>query len=213
MDSPSRVPVDADSAEPKSPRLKRADAVRNVAALVAVAREAFAAHGPNASLDEIARSAGVGPGTLYRHFPTRLALLEAVYRDVVDQLCADGDRLLETAPPAEAFAAWLHRFVGYVGEKRGLAGALTSEGIAERAVFAQCRGNIFATGGKLLDAAKAAGAINPEVDLGDVFKLVSAIARAGEGSPDGSELSSRLLDLAMDGLRSGSAARGAQAEP
>ncbi len=199
--------VDTGTAESRAPRHKRADAVRNVAALVAAARGAFAAHGLDASLDDIARSAGVGPGTLYRHFPTRLALLEAVYREVVDQLCAEGDRLLETTPPAEAFGAWLHQFVGFVGEKKGLAGALTSEGAQERAVFAQCRDNIFGTGAKLLDAAKAAGAINPDVNLGDVFVLVSAIARAGEGSPDGSALSNRLLDLAMDGLRSGTGPR------
>lgn len=201
--SPVKGPTaDAATAQTKRARGRRADAVRNVALLVSAAREAFAARGPNASLDEIARTAGVGPGTLYRHFPTRVALLEAVYRDVVDELCAEGDRLLETMPPAEAFSAWLRRFVGYVGEKRGLAAALSSDADQERTVFAQCRQNIFATGGRLLDAAKAAGAIRADADLGDVFKLVTAIARAGEGSPDGVEVSSRLLDLAIDGLRS-----------
>lgn len=191
--------------EPRAPvaavaRPKRADAVRNVALLVAAARTAFAARGPNASLDEIARSAGVGPGTLYRHFPTRHALLEAVYREVVDELCAEGERLLVTLPPAEAFAAWLHRFVSYVGEKRGLAGALSSDAPEERMVFAQCRADIFATGGKLLAAAQADGGIDPSLQLDDVFKLVSAIARSGEGTPDGAQTSGRLLDLAIRGL-------------
>jgi AcrR family transcriptional regulator len=186
--------------EGMAPRAKRADAVRNIAHLVAAARTAFAASGPNASLDEIARSAGVGPGTLYRHFPTRHALLEAVYREVVDELCAEGERLLVTLPPDEAFAAWLHRFVSYVGEKKGLAGALSSEAPEERMVFSQCRANVFATGAKLLEAAKASGAIDPALELGDVFKLVTAIARAGEGSADGADTSGRLLDLAIRGL-------------
>ncbi len=188
------------AAEGTGPRAKRADAVRNVALLVAAARTAFAAKGPSASLDEIARTAGVGPGTLYRHFPTRHALLEAVYREVVDELCAEGERLLVTLPPDEAFAAWLRRFVSYVGEKRGLAGALSSDAPEQRAVFAQCRANVFVTGGKLLDAAKAAGRIDPQLELDDVFKLATAIARSGEGSPEGAETSARLLDLAIRGL-------------
>ncbi len=188
--------------EGAGPRAKRADAVRNVALLVAAARAAFAAKGPNASLDEIARTAGVGPGTLYRHFPTRHALLEAVYREVVDELCAEGERLLVTLPPDEAFAAWLRRFVSYIGEKKGLAGALSSEAPEERMVFAQCRADIFATGGRLLDAAKAAGAVDPSLELDDVLKLATAIARSGEDSPEGASTSGRLLDLAIRGLSS-----------
>ena len=187
-------------------RPQRADAARNVERLIATAREAFAQKGPDAALDEIARRAGVGPGTLYRHFPTRLALLEAVYRDVVDGLCAEGERLRITEQPAEALIHWLHWFVGYVGEKHGLASALTSAG-GDYGVFRQSRERVFATGGALLDGAKAAGAIRSDVSLDDLFTLVSAIAQAGERAAEDDELSDRLLSLALDGLRNSPGSR------
>ncbi len=192
---------------PPADRPLRADARRNMELLVAAAREAFTEHGPSASLDDIAKRAGVGPGTLYRHFPNRLALLEAAYRDVVDRLCAEGDSLLETEPPGEALVAWLKRYVGYVGEKHGLAAALGSEGGLGSGVFAESKGKVYATGGALLARAKAAGAINPDAELIDVLQLVAAIAQAGERSTEGAALSDRLLQLTMDGLRSGSSDR------
>ena len=200
-EEPASGPVGASIA---SPRPQRADAVRNVERLVSTARVAFAEKGPDASLDEIARRAGVGPGTLYRHFPTRLALLEAVYRDVVDGLCAEGERLRATEPPADALIHWLRWFVGYVGEKHGLAVALTSAG-GDHGVFKQSRARVYATSGALLDAAKAAGAIRPDIALEDLFALVSAIAQAGERAAGDDELSDRLLSLALDGLRAVSA--------
>jgi AcrR family transcriptional regulator len=168
--------------------------------LVAAARDAFAVHGPGASLDDIARAAGVGPGTLYRHFPTRLALFEAVYRDSVERLCADGPRLSATESPADALIDWLRGFVNVVSQKRGLAAALTEEGRTSE-VFAQCHAMINTTGGELLDRAKAAGAIRGDVDLDDVLKMAKAFALAGEASPEGPVLAERLLVLAMDGLR------------
>ncbi|HEY4752866.1 MAG TPA: TetR/AcrR family transcriptional regulator [Candidatus Limnocylindrales bacterium] len=181
-------------------RARRADAQRNVERLVAAARDAFAVHGPGAPLDDIARAAGVGPGTLYRHFPTRLALFEAVYRDSVERLCADGPRLSATESPADALIDWLRGFVRVVSQKRGLAGALTEEGRTSE-VFAQCHAMINATGGELLDRAKAAGAIRDDVALDDVLKMAKAFAIAGESSPEGPVLGERLLVLAMDGLR------------
>src|SRR6476660_422478 len=92
-------------------RARRADARRNIERPIAAAREACAAHGPNASLDDIARAAGVGAGTLYRHFPTRLALFEAVYRDNVERLCAEGDRLAASEAAGPALIDWLQGFV------------------------------------------------------------------------------------------------------
>jgi AcrR family transcriptional regulator len=183
-----------------APRRLRADAQRNVQKLLDAAREAFAAEGPNAPLDDIARAAGVGAGTLYRHFPTRLALLEAVYRDNVERLCADGDRLAATEPPADALVDWLRAFVAVVSQKRGLAAALSDEGHGKQ-LFAECHAMINATGGMLLDNAKAAGAVREDVAINDVLKMVGAFAAAGEASPEGSALSERLLSLAMDGLR------------
>jgi AcrR family transcriptional regulator len=181
-------------------RARRADAQRNVERLIAAAREAFAAHGPNAPLDDIARAAGVGPGTLYRHFPTRLVLFEAVYRDNVERLCAEGERLAMTEPPAEALVDWLKGFVAVVSQKRGLAAALTDEGRPSE-LFAECHAMINATGATLLDRAKDAGAVREDLALGDVLKMAKAFANAAETSPEGSALAERLLVLAMDGLR------------
>lgn len=194
------TPTDNLRSAPVTPRPLRADARRNVEKLLDAARGAFAAEGPNAPLDDIARAAGVGAGTLYRHFPTRLALLEAVYRDNVERLCADGARLAASEPPAEALVDWLRAFVGVVSQKRGLAAALSDEGRGKE-LFAQCHLMINATGTELLDNAKAAGAIRSDVAVGDLLKMVGAFAAAGETSPEGSALSERLLVLAMDGLR------------
>jgi AcrR family transcriptional regulator len=185
---------------PTAVRARRADAQRNVERLIAAAREAFAAYGPNAPLDDIARAAGVGAGTLYRHFPTRLALFEAVYRDSVERLCADGERLASSEQPGEALVDWLKGFASVVSQKRGLAAALTEEGRASE-FFAQCHAMINATGGALLERAKAAGAVRADVPLGDLLKMTKAFAYAAETSPEGPALAERLLVLAMDGLR------------
>jgi AcrR family transcriptional regulator len=185
---------------PTAVRARRADAQRNVERLIAAAREAFAAYGPNAPLDDIARAASVGAGTLYRHFPTRLALFEAVYRDSVERLCADGERLASSEQPGEALVDWLKGFASVVSQKRGLAAALTEEGRASE-FFAQCHAMINATGGALLERAKAAGAVRADVPLGDLLKMTKAFAYAAETSPEGPALAERLLVLAMDGLR------------
>ena len=194
------TPIDNLQAQPSETRTLRADARRNVELLIAAARAAFAAEGANAPLDDIARAAGVGSGTLYRHFPTRLALLEAVYRDSVERLCADGERLAAIEPSAEALIAWLHGFVRIVSEKRGLAAALSDEGRAQT-LFGECHAMINATGASLLGRAKDAGAVRPEVPLGDLLKMAKAFANAAETSPEGSALAERLLVLSMDGLR------------
>jgi AcrR family transcriptional regulator len=196
---PSRTGVNRPAATVARPL--RADAQRNVERLILAAREAFAAHGPGASLDDIARQAGVGSGTLYRHFPTRLSLMEAVYRDGVERLCAAGDRLRDTEPAAEALADWLRAFVTYVSQKRGLAGALTSGLGKDADLFAGCHAMISETGGALLARAQEAGVLRRDVELMDLLRLTGAIAHAGETSPEGAVLSERLLRLAMDGLR------------
>ncbi len=191
-----------DHLPPSTPpaRARRADAQRNVERLIAAARDAFAAHGPGAPLDDIARAAGVGAGTLYRHFPPRLALFEAVYRDSVERLCAEGERLSATEPPGDALVDWLRDFVHVVSQKRGLAAALTEEGRTSE-LFAQCHAMINATGGELVGRAKAAGAIRDDVALGDLLAMTKAFAQIGETSPEGPALAERLLVLAMDGLR------------
>jgi AcrR family transcriptional regulator len=194
------TPIDNLPASSLPARALRADARRNVERLIETAREAFATQGPSAPLDDIAHAAGVGSGTLYRHFPNRVALMEAVYRANVERLCADGERLAATEPPAQALLAWLRGFVTVVSEKRGLAAALTEEGRTSE-LFAQCHSMINTTGAQLLDRAKAAGAVRDEVALGDVLKMAKAFALAAETSPEGPALAERLLVLSMDGIR------------
>src|SRR4051795_6399452 len=116
MATPARAGDNADRARPK-----RADARRNFARLIVAAREAFTEHGPEASLDDIARRAGVGPGTLYRHFPSRLALLEAVYRDDIGRLSGRVHELLAEKPVEEALETWMREQVDYVLHRRALA--------------------------------------------------------------------------------------------
>jgi AcrR family transcriptional regulator len=192
-------PIDNLQVSPTS-RALRADARRNVERLIEAAREAFATQGPSAPLDDIARAAGVGSGTLYRHFPNRTALMEAVYRANVERLCAEGERLAATEPPAQALLDWLRGFVTVVSEKRGLAAALTEEGRTSE-LFAQCHTIINATGAQLVERAKAAGALRDDVAVGDVLKMAKAFALAAETSPEGPALAERLLVLSMDGLR------------
>ena len=184
------------------PKALRADAQRNIERLLDAARARFAKEGPDASLDDIARDAGVGSGTLYRHFPTRVALLEAVYRDEVARLCAEGDRLLESdTEPGEALAEWLRVYVSFGAMKRGLMGPLTTALGQDSDLFSVCKTMVRATGGRLVEQAQKAGTIRDDVEISDVLTLASAISHAGELTGQGSEISERLLTVAIDGLR------------
>ena len=187
---------------PDPPRAQRADAKRNIERLLDAARIAIARDGPDASLDDIARDAGVGSGTLYRHFPTRVALHEAVYREEVQRLCAEGDRLLDSdTEPGEALSEWLRAYVSFGAVKRGLMGPLTTALGQDSDLFATCKSMVKTTGGRLVERAQAAGTIRDDVDVTDVLMLASAIAHAGELTREGSDLSGRLLAVAIDGLR------------
>ena len=184
------------------PKALRADAQRNIERLLDAARARFAKEGPDASLDDIARDAGVGSGTLYRHFPTRVALLEAVYRDEVARLCAEGDRLLESdTEPGEALAEWLRVYVSFGAMKRGLMGPLTTALGQDSDLFSTCKTMVRSTGGRLVEQAQKAGTIRDDVEISDVLTLASAISHAGELTGQGSEISERLLTVAIDGLR------------
>jgi AcrR family transcriptional regulator len=180
-------------------RPMRADARRNRQRLLAAARTAFTEHGAEASLDDIARRAGVGSGTLYRHFPTRQALVEAVYRDQVEALCTRGYELLDTLPPDDALAAWLRALADYVTTKRGLATAMKAIMDDQGSqVFASCKQALYAAARALLTRAQETGTVRADADVDDLLRLVHAIAVATEQAPDGGE---RLLSLVMDGLR------------
>ncbi len=179
----------------------RADARRNRERLLTAARDAFAAHGADAPLDDIARQAGVGIGTLYRHFPTRLALQEAVYRDQVENLCALGEGLLGQSAPGEALETWMRALVGYVATKRGLSQTLINSLGRDSEFLSSCSSLIRQTGGDLLEGAKQAGAVRADADITDVMRLCHAIVLASEQAGEPADSAERLVSLVLDGLR------------
>ncbi|GAA3147999.1 AcrR family transcriptional regulator [Kribbella aluminosa] len=179
-------------------RPTRADAARNYDRLVTAARETFAEHGTDTSLEEIARRAGVGIGTLYRRFPNRTALLEAVYVDeiqsVVDR-AYDFDKQLE---PFDALATWLRSFLGYGLSKGTLSQELTVALGKESPFFQVCKVNVQEAGKLLLERAKAAGEVRPELELMDILRLVGSINMGRDTQP---EQAHRLLDIVLCGIR------------
>jgi AcrR family transcriptional regulator len=174
-------------------RPQRADARRNFEALLAAARDAFAENGTEASLEDIARRAGVGIGTLYRNFPTRDDLFRSVYVEEIDQLSAVAAQVAGE-PPWEALATWLRRFVGYAATKRAIYEALNRESD----MFRTCREKMYAAGGPLFVRAQDAGAVRKDASFDDVLRMVSGLVSAGyvdEAQRD------RVLGYALDGIR------------
>jgi AcrR family transcriptional regulator len=177
----------------------RADAMRNYERILTAARAAFAEQGFQAPLDDIAQRAGVGNATLYRHFPTRLTLFEAVYRDHIEALCRQAEELLTAPSPAAALMTWLKAVAAQGSTARGLAASLMAAmGIQEQS---WCRDAVLASASALLDRAQQAEAVRPDVTVRQLLKLVNAIALATETEPDQDEQAGRLLDLLLDGLR------------
>jgi len=177
-------------------RPKRADARRNYDNLVAAARAVFAEVGASAPLEDVAERAGVGIGTLYRHFPTRQALLEAVYVDEVEAMARAADDLAEL-PPWDALSQWLHQYVGFAATKRALTEALL-EAAPDSDVLLSCRTAILTAGNALLERAQKAGVARPDTNFPDVGRMVSGIAVVPTADP---EQQQRMLQLALDGLR------------
>lgn len=183
------------------PKSMRADARRNYEQILAAARVGFAKHGPDASLEEIARHAGVGVGTLYRHFPTRLSLQEAVIRENTEAMIGMAAELAETATPGDALAAWLRAKLDHAASYRGLGAAVMNE-IADTAspTLTSCWA-MHDAGAELLARAQQAGVIRPDIDVSSLFRLIQAIAIAVESAPDGSVNAGQLLSIMLDGLR------------
>src|SRR5271165_3214213 len=157
-------------------RPKRADARRNYDKVVAAAREAFAERGASTSLEEIARRAGVGIGTLYRNFPNRQSLLEAVYLDEVDDVSRSAAEFARLEP-WEALSGWLHRVVGYLATKQALAQELLDYVDRDSPLFQSCRGTLFAAGEPLLRRAQEARAVRTDTDLHEIIQMVGGIAK------------------------------------
>jgi AcrR family transcriptional regulator len=190
----------ASEADPIPVRKVRADAERNRARLLETAKAAFADKGPGASLDEIARAAGVGIGTLYRHFPTRDALIEAVYLNETQQLAEAARHLNESRPPLEALREWMRLFVDYIVNKRVLAATLGSLTGGTAAVTAKS-GELLTTALSLVvDRAVASGDIQLDLDPFDLLRALSGVANISAG-PKADEAAKRLVDVLIAGLR------------
>jgi AcrR family transcriptional regulator len=175
-------------------RPQRADAQRNFDALLRAAREVFAEQGADAALEEVARRAGVGIGTLYRNFPTRRDLFERVYISEVEDLCTAA-RELADLPPWEALDGWLHRFVSYIATKRALLEALS----AESTVFATCRAEMYAAGTPLFERAQAAGEVRADLHFDDLVRMMSGVTSAtftDQAQRD------KVIAVVLDGVRS-----------
>ena len=185
---------------PDAVRKPRADARRNRDSLLEAAKAAFAEFGAEASLDEIARRAGVGIGTLYRHFPTRDAVVEAVYRREVQQLADAAPRLVETLPPAEALRAWMRLFIDYIAAKKVIAPALKSSVGGGSAVYADSSVRINEAMALLVEPARARGDIRPNADSADLLRALVGFAYVNS-APDWEASARRLIDLLIDGLR------------
>ncbi|GIF74402.1 TetR/AcrR family transcriptional regulator [Asanoa siamensis] len=180
----------------------RADARRNREKVMVAARAAFTEHGEKATLDDIARRAGVGPGTLYRHFPDRETLLAEVYRNDIEVLAERGRRLQEQFPPSRAFAEWLRMQFDYIKSKRGLGTAVKQMLGTGSPTLVECKGIMRGAIGDLLVRAQESGEIRKDVEPDDVLRLVHGVVLATETAP---EMADRLLGFVLDGLRPPSA--------
>jgi AcrR family transcriptional regulator len=184
-------------AQPLLKRPQRADARRNYEKVLAAAREAFAEGGESTALEEIARRAGVGIGTLYRHFPSRQALLEALYLDEVEEVCRSAAQF-DGADPWEALNGWFERFIAYVATKRALAAELLNYLDQDASLFKASRASLFAAGEPLLVRAQEAGVVRQDVTIGEVIQMVMGIAKTPVADPS---QTNRMVQIALDGLR------------
>ena len=178
----------------------RADAQRNRDKLLDAAVRAFSSGGPEVTLEAIARDAGVGIGTLYRHFPTREALVEAAYRNELARLCDVVPDLLAAEPPDQAMRIWMDRFVDYMSTKHGMADALRAVIASGGNPFAESRDRLLAAVTALLEAGVAAGTLRSDIAPADVLTSLSGVSMvtANQAQPDQAR---RILDLLIDGLR------------
>jgi len=201
----ARSPVAAGAPAAESPerpdagcgRPMRADAKRNRDLLLAAARTAFTERGAEASLEDIARRAGVGVGTLYRHFPTRQDLVEAVYVEEVEALCRSAENAVD-ASGWDALVRWFDRFVEYVATKRALVDEMVATIGQDAPVFRACHDAIFRAGEPLLARAKAEGSVRPDIEFMDAIRIVSGVTMIRHATP---EEIRRVLAVALDGLR------------
>ncbi|MGH3424638.1 MAG: TetR/AcrR family transcriptional regulator [Nocardioidaceae bacterium] len=195
------VTPSTDDPQRDDPRPMRADARRNYDKLLVAAREVFAGRGSDASLDEIAKRAGVGPGTLYRHFPTRDALIDALMRDWVEQVRGDSRTLVESGAPAlEVLRRWFERFLEHVGVYRGAATKMMSSmDDPSSPIHRKCQ-VLFEANEVVVDYAAAQGVLREGVDGRDVVRLVSGVAAYVEQAPVDAADAGPMLEIVLRGI-------------
>jgi AcrR family transcriptional regulator len=181
-------------------RKQRSDAQQNHKRILAVAREAFTQAGANASLDDIAKQAGVGPGTLYRHFPSREELLKAVYQAGAQELARAGQEFAETLPPVEALRAWMLLFVDFIAEKQIIAPALNSLVGDPKKIFEASYAQIWEAVRALVKRAIKSGDIRKDLDAIDLLRALVGVANIATG-PDWQRSARRLVDILILGSR------------
>ena len=181
-------------------RKPRSDAQRNRERILEVAKEAFTRSGANASLDDIAKEAGVGPGTLYRHFPTRTELLAAVYRTEMEKLADAEKKFAAELTPIEALRAWLLLFVDYIAAKQLIAPALAALLGDPKKVFEASYGRVWEAIRALVKRAIQSGDIRKDLDPIDLLRALIGVANVAT-SPDWQESARRLVDILISGSR------------
>jgi AcrR family transcriptional regulator len=184
----------------KRTRKPRADAVRNRERVLEAAREVFSAGGAEASLEAVARAAGVGIGTLYRHFPTREALFEAVYRREVAHLADLAERLKQEAQPVDALRRWMHSNVKFVATKKGMSAALALAAYKNSKLFSSSFDQLTRAVGGLLDRAIATGEIRDDISPEDLLRALVGMCYTHD-QPGWQKAVLRLVDVFVDGLR------------
>ncbi len=182
------------------PRKPRADAQRNRERILEIAKEAFTQSGANISLDDVARQAGIGAGTLYRHFPTREALLEAVYRTEVEKLAAAERRFAEAMPPIEALRAWMLLFVDFIATKKIIAPALNTLVGGPSKIFEASGSQIIGAMQGLVTRAIKSGDIRPDLDPLDLLRALIGVSNVASG-PDWAQSARRLVQILILGSR------------
>lgn len=183
-----------------APRRPRSDAQRNRERILETAKVAFTRRGADASLDEIAKQSGVGAGTLYRHFPTRDALIEAVYRSEVEKLAAAGRSFAAAMPPIDALRSWMLLFIDYIAAKHIIAPALNSVVGGPSRLYEDSRNLIQAAMEELVKRAKGSGDLRRDLDASDLLRAVIGVSYVGSGH-DWQQSARRLVDILIAGSR------------
>jgi AcrR family transcriptional regulator len=191
--------MDTLDAQASTMRPLRADARQNYERLIEAAADSIAELGPSVSLEEVARRAGVGIGTLYRHFPNRQTLLEAVYRDQVAAHCGRARELQATTPPADALILWLHSLLSNNLNMRGLKEALMAGEVSP--VTSECKERMHEVGSKLLTRAQEVGAVRRDLEITDLLRLVHSIALMVEPGAEGAARAERVFAVMVAGLK------------